>query len=172
MPCQSFQSMVSYLPGAGKRSLPESRERPFPEARTYVREKYMGRRSASGCRTNTGELFWAGRGTGSFGDSRSPVFRLSFRPDVRLRPCSLPGWSVADAVREQPVFREMNPKGESPFTHVRDCSGKPTALRGLVTESPPRRGTPQQPSAKTAFKHTLKKGRPNIPEFHPYSLYL
>lgn len=61
MPCQSFQSMVSYLPGAGKRSLPESRKRPFPEARTYVREKYMGGRSAFGCRTNTGELFRAGR---------------------------------------------------------------------------------------------------------------
>ena len=95
--------MVSYLPGAGKRSLPESRERPFPEARTYVREKYMGRRSASGCRTNTGELFWAGRGTGSFGDSRSPVFRLSFRPDVRFRPCSLTEWSAADAGTGQPV---------------------------------------------------------------------
>ena len=66
MPCQSFQSMVSYLPGAGKRSLPKSRERPFPEARTYVREKYMGGRSASGCRTNTGELFRAGRGHGKF----------------------------------------------------------------------------------------------------------
>jgi len=33
--------MVSYLPGAGKRSLPESRERPFPKARRYGREKYM-----------------------------------------------------------------------------------------------------------------------------------
>ena len=102
-PVSLFQSMVSYLPGAGKRSLPESRERPFPEARTYVREKYMGRRSASGCRTNTGELFWAGRGTGSFGDSRSPVFRLSFRPDVRFRPCSLTEWSAADAGTGQPV---------------------------------------------------------------------
>ena len=77
--------------------------RSFPEARTYVREKYMGRRSASGCRTNTGELFWAGRGTGSFGDSRSPVFRLSFRPDVRFRPCSLTEWSAADAGTGQPV---------------------------------------------------------------------
>ena len=66
MPCQSFQSMVSYFPGAGKRSLPESREHPFPKARRYVREKYMGGLSASGCRTNTGELFRAGRGHGKF----------------------------------------------------------------------------------------------------------
>lgn len=110
MPCQSFQSMVSYLPGAGKRSLPESRERPFPKARRYGREKYMGGRSASGCRTNAGELFRAGRGTGSFGEqpkprvtARTDVFRLSFRPDVRLRPCSLPEWSETDAGTGQPV---------------------------------------------------------------------
>jgi len=31
------------------------------------------------------------------------VFRLSFRPDVRLRPCSLPEWSETDAGTEQPV---------------------------------------------------------------------
>ena len=87
MPCQSFQSMVSYLPGAGKRSLPESREHPFPKARRYGREKYMGARSGSGCRTNAGELFRAGRGTGGFGEqpkprvtARTDVFRLSFRP--------------------------------------------------------------------------------------------
>ena len=87
MPCQSFQSMVSYLPGAGKRSLPESRERPFPKARRYGREKYMGGRSGSGCRTNTGELFRTGEGTEGFGEqpkprvtARTDVFRLSFRP--------------------------------------------------------------------------------------------
>ena len=87
MPCQSFQPMVSYLPGAGKRSLPESREHPFPKARRYGREKYMGARSGSGCRTNAGELFRAGRGTGGFGEqpkprvtARTDVFRLSFRP--------------------------------------------------------------------------------------------
>jgi len=102
--------MVSYLPGAGKRSLPESRERPFPKARRYGREKYMGGRSASGCRTNAGELFRAGRGTGGFGEqpkprvtARTDVFRLSFRPDVRLRPCSLPKWSETDAGTGQPV---------------------------------------------------------------------
>ena len=109
-PVSLFQSMVSYLPGAGKRSLPESRERPFPKARRYGRENTMGARSGSGCRTNTGELFRAGGGTGSFGKqpkprvtARTDVFRLSFRPDVRLRPCSLPKWSETDAGTEQPV---------------------------------------------------------------------
>ena len=70
-PVSLFQSMVSYLPGAGRRSLPESRERPFPKARRYGREKYMGARSGFGCRTNAGELFRA---------ARTDVFRLSFRP--------------------------------------------------------------------------------------------
>ena len=109
-PVSLFQSMVSYLPGAGKRSLPESRERPFPKARRYGREKYMGARSGSGCRTNAGELFRAGRGTGGFGEqpkprvtARTDVFRLSFRPDVRFRPCSLTEWSAADAGTGQPV---------------------------------------------------------------------
>ncbi|WP_270216326.1 hypothetical protein, partial [Parabacteroides distasonis] len=86
--------MVSYLPGAGRRSLPESRERPFPKARRYGREKYMGARSGFGCRTNAGELFRA---------ARTDVFRLSFRPDVRLRPCSLTEWSETDAGTGQPV---------------------------------------------------------------------
>lgn len=81
MPCQSFQPMVSYLPGAGKRSLPESRERPFPKARRYGRENTMGARSGSGCRTNTGELFRAGGGTGSFG--KQP------KPRVMARTCSV-----------------------------------------------------------------------------------
>lgn len=109
-PVSLFQSMVSYLPDAGKRSHPESRERPFPKARRYGRENTMGGRSASGCRTNAGELFRAGRGTGGFGEQPKPrvtvrtdVFRLSFRPDVRLRPCSLPKWSETDAGTGQPV---------------------------------------------------------------------
>ncbi|MCS3208358.1 hypothetical protein NXX20_08050 [Bacteroides stercoris] len=116
--------MVSYLPGAGKRSLPESRERPFPKARRYGREKYMGARSASGCRTNAGELFRAGRGTGGFGEqpkprvtARTDVFRLSFRPDVRLRPFSLPKWSETDAgtgTARAPRFKRKTVKSLSP----------------------------------------------------------
>ena len=114
-PVSLFQSMVSYLPGAGKRSLPESRERPFPKARRYGRENTMGGRSASGCRTNAGELFRTARGTGSFGDSRSPVFRLSFRPDVRLRPCSLTEWSETDAGTGQPVRQGLSARQWNPF---------------------------------------------------------
>ena len=54
-----------------------------------------------------------------------------------------------------PCAKVSTQDSEIPFTHVRDC-----------------RGTPKQPSAKTAFKHTLKKGRPNIPKFRPYDIYL
>ena len=109
-PVSLFQSMVSYLPGAGKRSLPESREHPFPKARRYGREKYMGGWSASGCRTNTGELFRAGRGHGKFRrtaeapcDGTDGCVPFVLPPDVRLRPCSLPKWSETDAGTEQPV---------------------------------------------------------------------
>jgi len=41
-------------------------------------------------------------------------------PDVRLRPCSLPKWSETDA-------KVQVQDSESPFIHVRDCRGKPTA---------------------------------------------
>ncbi|MCS3173647.1 hypothetical protein NXW76_20625 [Bacteroides thetaiotaomicron] len=116
--------MVSYLPGAGKRSLPESRERPFPKARRYGREKYMGARSGSGCRTNAGELFRAGRGTGGFGEqpkprvtARTDVFRLSFRPDVRLRPCvphGVVGNGRRDGTARAPRFKRKTVKSLSP----------------------------------------------------------
>lgn len=58
---------------------------------------------------------------------------------------------------KQPVFQKMNPKGEAPFTHVRDCSGKPTALRGLGGGKPDPKGNAPITTHKTAFKHTLKK---------------
>ena len=57
-----------------------------------------------------GDSFGRDGGTGSFGEqpkprvtARTDVFRLSFRPDVRLRPCSLPKWSKTDAGTGQPV---------------------------------------------------------------------
>lgn len=94
----------------------------------------MGGRSASGCRTNAGELFRTARGTGSFGEqpkprvtARTDVFRLSFRPMSGFGQCSLPKWSETDAGTEQPVPKVQVQDSESPFTHVRDCRGKPTA---------------------------------------------
>ncbi|MDB8902604.1 hypothetical protein [Parabacteroides merdae] len=57
-----------------------------------------------------GNSFGRDGDTGSFGEqpkprvtARTDVFRLSFRPDVRLRPCSLPKWSETDAGTGQPV---------------------------------------------------------------------
>lgn len=133
-PVSLFQSMVSYLPGAGKRSLPESRERPFPKARRYGREKYMGGRSASGCRTNAGELFRTGRGTGSFGEqpkprvaARTDVFRLSFRPMSGFGHAASRNGRKQTPGRDSPCAKVQAQDSESPFTHVRDCRGKPTA---------------------------------------------
>ena len=97
MPCQSFQSMVSYLPGAGKRSLPESRERPFPKARRYGRENTMGGRSASGCRTNTGELFRAGR-----------------CPASAMQPAGVVGSGRRDGTARAPRFKRKTVKALSP----------------------------------------------------------
>ena len=163
MPCQSFQPMVSYLPGAGKRSLPESRERPFPKARRYGREKYMGARSGSGCRTNAGELFRAGRGTGGFGEqpkprvtARTDVFRLSFRP--------MSGFGHA-ACRSG---RKRTPGRDSPCAKVQVQDSEilsPTL--GIAGESPTRRGTPKQPPAKTAFEHTIEKRKTEYSEVSP-----
>ena len=168
MPCQSFQSMVSYLPGAGKRSLPESRERPLPKARRYGREKYMGGRSGSGCRTNAGELFRAGRGTGGFGEqpkprvaARTDVFRLFFRPMSGFGHAACRSGRKRTPGRNSPCAKVQVQDSESPFTHVRDCRGKPDP-----------KGNAQTTTRRTAFKHTLKKGRPNIPKFRPYDIYL
>ena len=126
MPCQSFQSMVSYLPGAGKRSLPESRERPFPKARRYGREKYMGGRSAFGCRTNTGELFRAGRcpasamqpagvvGSGRRdGTARAPRCK---RKKVKTLSPTL-GIAGESPQHSEDLQRKARPEGERPNNH-------------------------------------------------------
>ena len=124
-PVSLFQSMVSYLPGAGKRSLPESRERPFPKARRYGREKYMGGRSASGCRTNAGELFRTGRGTGSFGEQPKP--RVTARTDVfpgvcpsarcpasAMQPAEVVGNGRRDGTARAPRCKRKTVKSLSP----------------------------------------------------------
>ena len=133
-PVSLFQSMVSYLPGAGKRSHPESRECPFPKARRYGRENTMRGRSASGCRTNAGELFRTGRGTGSFGEqpkpcvtARTDVFRLSSRPMSGFGHAACRSGRKRTPGRDSPCAKVQAQDGEIPFTHVRDCRGKPTA---------------------------------------------
>ena len=130
MPCQSFQPMVSYFPGAGKRSLPESRERPLPKARRYGREKYMGGRSGSGCRTNTGELFRAGRcpasamqpagvvGSGRRdGTARAPRFK---RKTVKALSPTL-GIAGESPQHSEDLQRKARPEGERPNNHPQNC---------------------------------------------------
>ncbi|MFK1923238.1 hypothetical protein [Bacteroides fragilis] len=111
--------MVGYLPGAGKRSLPESRERPFPKARTYVREKYMGGLSAFGFRTNTGELFRTGR-----------------CPASAMQPAGVVGSGRRDETARAPKFKHKTVKALSPTL-------------GIAGESPIRRGTLRQSSGNT-----------------------
>ena len=104
------------------------------EARRYGREKYMGARSGFGCRTNAGELFRAGRGTGSFGEqpkprvaARTDVFRLSFRPMSGFGHAASRNGRKQTPGRDSPCAKVQAQDSESPFTHVRDCRGKPTA---------------------------------------------
>ena len=52
---------------------------------------------------------------------------------------------------QQPTLQGMT------FTHVRDCSGKPTALRGLGGGKPDPKGNAPITTHKTAIEHTLKK---------------
>lgn len=94
----------------------------------------MEGRSGSGCRTNAGELFRAGRGHGKFRrtaeapcDGTDGCVPFVLPPDVRLRPCNLTEWSETDAGTEQPVSKVQVQDSESPFTHVRDYREKPTA---------------------------------------------
>ena len=124
MPCQSFQSMVSYLPGAGRRSLPESRERPFPKARRYGLENTMGGRSASGCRTNTGGFFRTGRGHGKFrrtaeapcdGTDGCVPFVLPPRcPASAMQPAEVVENGRRDGTARAPRFKRKTVKAFSP----------------------------------------------------------
>ena len=140
-PVSLFQSMVSYLPGAGKKSLPESRERPFPKARRYGRENTMRGRSASGCRTNTGELFRTGRGTGFRRTAEAPFpgtdgrvpFVLPPRcPASAMQPAGMVGNGRRDGTARAPrckrkTVKSLSPTlgiaGESP-QHSEDLQGK------------------------------------------------
>lgn len=131
MPCQSFQSMVSYFPGAGKRSLPESREHPFPKARRYGREKYMGARSASGCRTNTGELFRAGRGHGKF---RRTAEAPCDGTDGCV-PFVLPPRCPASANAASRSGRKQTPGRDSPCPRFKTVKALSPTL-GIAGESP------------------------------------
>ena len=107
-PVSLFQSMVSYLPGAGKRSLPESRERPFPKARRYGRENTMGGRSASGCPDKR-------RGTLSGGtDGRVPFVLPPRCPASAMQPHGMVGNGRRDGTARAPRCKRKTVKSLSP----------------------------------------------------------
>ena len=112
-PVSLFQSMVSYLPGAGKRSLPESRERPFPKARRYGREN--GRTISFRLPDKRRGTLSDGTGNGKFRrtaeapcDGTDGCVPFVLPPDVRLRPCSITEWSETDAGTGQPVRQGLS----------------------------------------------------------------
>ena len=61
--------------------------------------------------------------------------------------------------RDSPCAKVQAQDGESPFTHVRDCRGKPDP-----------KGNARTTTAKTAFKHTIEKKEDRI--FRSFALMI
>jgi len=92
-------------------------------------------------------------------DGRVPFVLPPRCPASAMQPAGMVGNGRRDGTARAPRCKRKKVKTLSPTL-------------GIAGESPTRRGTPKQPPAKTAFEHTLKKGRPNIPKFRPYDIYL
>lgn len=87
MPCQSFQSMVSYLPGAGKEAFRRAGNARFPRQGDTGGRSICEHGQVPAAGQTPGNSFGRDGGTGSFGEQPKPrvtvrtdVFRLSFRP--------------------------------------------------------------------------------------------
>lgn len=134
-PVSLFQSMVSYLPGARE----EEAFRRAGNAR-FPRQGDTGGRSicehgqlpAAG--QTPGNSFGRDGDTGSFGEqpkpsvaARTDVFRLSFRPMSGFGHAASRNGRKQTPGRDSPCAKVQAQDSESPFTHVRDCRGKPTA---------------------------------------------
>ena len=153
MPCQSIPVNGKLLAGCGKK-------KPSGEPGTPV---------SQGKEIRAGEVYGSTvrfrlpdkrRGTLSGGTDGCVPFVLPPRcPASAMQPHGMVGNGRRDGTARAPRCKRKTVKALSPTL-------------GIAGESPTRRGTPKQPPAKTAFKHTLKKGRPNIPKFRPYDIYL
>lgn len=134
MPCQSISVNGKLLAGCRKKKPSGEPGTPVSQGKEIRAGEVYVARSASGCRTNTGELFRAGRGTGSFGEqpkprvtARTDVFRLSFRPMSGFGHAACRSGRKRTPGRDSPCAKVQVQDSESPFTHVRDCREKPTA---------------------------------------------
>ena len=153
MPCQS-------IPVNGKLLAGYRKKKPFGEPGTPVSQGKEIRAGEVYVSTVSFRLPDKRRGTLSGGTDGCVPFVLPPRcPASAMQPHGMVGNGRRDGTARAPRCKRKTVKALSPTL-------------GIAGESPTRRGTPKQPPAKTAFKHTLKKGRPNIPKFRPYDIYL
>ena len=153
MPCQSIPVNGKLLAGCGKK-------KPSGEPGTPVSQGKEIRAGEVYGRTVSFRLPDKRRGTLSGGtDGRVPFVLPPRCPASAMQPAGMVGNGRRDGTARAPRCKRKKVKTLSPTL-------------GIAGESPTRRGTPKQPPAKTAFEHTLKKGRPNIPKFRPYDIYL
>ena len=153
MPCQSIPVNGKLLAGCGKKKPSGEPGTPVSQGKEIRAGEYNGR-------TVSFRLPDKRRGTLSGGtDGRVPFVLPPRCPASAMQPAEMVGNGRRDGTARAPRCKRKTVKSLSPTL-------------GIAGESPTRRGTPKQPSAKTAFKHTLKKGRPNIPKFRPYDIYL
>ena len=153
MPCQSIPVNGKLLAGCGKK-------KPSGEPGTPVSQGKEIRAGEVYVSTVRFRLPDKHRGTLSGGTDGCVPFVLPPRcPASAMQSHGVVGNGRRDGTARAPRCKRKTVKALSPTL-------------GIAGESPTRRGTPKQPPAKTAFKHTLKKGRPNIPKFRPYDIYL
>ncbi len=153
MPCQSIPVNGKLLAGCGKKKPSGEPGTPVSQGKEIRAGEYNGR-------TVSFRLPDKRRGTLSGGtDGRVPFVLPPRCPASAMQPAGMVGNGRRDGTARAPRCKRKKVKTLSPTL-------------GIAGESPTRRGTPKQPPAKTAFEHTLKKGRPNIPKFRPYDIYL
>ena len=153
MPCQSIPVNGKLLAGCGKKKPSGEPGTPVSQGKEIRAGEYNGR-------TVSFRLPDKRRGTLSGGtDGRVPFVLPPRCPASAMQPHGMVGNGRRDGTARAPRCKRKTVKSLSPTL-------------GIAGESPTRRGTPKQPPAKTAFEHTLKKGRPNIPKFRPYDIYL
>ena len=153
MPCQSIPVNGKLLAGCRKKKPSGEPGTPVSQGKEIRAGEYNGR-------TVSFRLPDKRRGTLSGGtDGRVPFVLPPRCPASAMQPHGMVGNGRRDGTARAPRCKRKKVKTLSPTL-------------GIAGESPTRRGTPKQPPAKTAFEHTLKKGRPNIPKFRPYDIYL
>lgn len=117
-PVSLFQSMVSYLPGAGKEAFRRAGNARFP------RQGDTGGR----IQWEDGQLPAAGQTPGnSFGRHGRTCSVCPSAPMSGFGHAACRNGRKRTPGRDSPCAKVQAQESENPFTHVRDCRGKPTA---------------------------------------------